>query len=369
MSMPTTRRATCCGALHRRGALNSPWGLALAPADFGAFGNMLLVGNFGDGRINAYDLGVATRTGEAAGRRSAAQRQGPRRQIDGLWALQFGNGAGAGPKNTLFFTSGPFGAKRARPVRLAGAHRPAGPQQVTRARIAHAGAVASADEQRLAREDLQRTALELRCARRHRRSVRRAPCKVVARSRAVKQRQQLSPERILVAQRLVIEARDHVALAIDPARRGEAPRAAPPAAASDAGRCAAQIHPPGRAYSSATCCSVDIGASVRARSARLCVTPSAELRHGNGARPARRAAIVSSGSGRAPHSCVRQLVACVAAYASDGSACKLEHARGLRARIASAHRHGTAATRESAGSGRSRGIARAPADRAGRARA
>ena len=100
------------GNLLRRvasgGALDSPWGLALAPADFGAFSNMLLVGNFGDGRINAYDLGVATRTGEALAVGPLHSAKGPPLQIDGLWALQFGNGAGAGPKNTLFFTSGPF---------------------------------------------------------------------------------------------------------------------------------------------------------------------------------------------------------------------------------------------------------------------
>jgi uncharacterized protein (TIGR03118 family) len=100
------------GNLLRRvasaGPLNSPWGLALAPADFGAFSNMLLVGNFGDGRINAYDLGAATSTGEALAVGPLHSAKGPPLQIDGLWALQFGNGAGAGPKNTLFFTSGPF---------------------------------------------------------------------------------------------------------------------------------------------------------------------------------------------------------------------------------------------------------------------
>lgn len=115
------------GNLLRRvasaGPLNSPWGLALAPADFGAFSNMLLVGNFGDGRINAYDLGAATSTGEALAVGPLHSANGPPLQIDGLWALQFGNGAGAGPKNTLFFTSGPFDEAHG----LFGSLVPAGP--------------------------------------------------------------------------------------------------------------------------------------------------------------------------------------------------------------------------------------------------
>jgi uncharacterized protein (TIGR03118 family) len=90
------------------GALNAPWGLAMAPAEFGAFGGMLLVGNFGDGRINAYDLGASTTTGEAAPVGPLHGANGPPLVIEGLWALQFGNGAGAGSKNTLFFTAGPF---------------------------------------------------------------------------------------------------------------------------------------------------------------------------------------------------------------------------------------------------------------------
>ncbi len=90
------------------GALNAPWGLAMAPGEFGAFGGMLLVGNFGDGRINAYDLGASTTTGEAAPVGPLHGANGPPLVIEGLWALQFGNGAGAGSRNTLFFTAGPF---------------------------------------------------------------------------------------------------------------------------------------------------------------------------------------------------------------------------------------------------------------------
>jgi len=97
------------GNLVRRvasaGALNAPWGLALAPNTFGAFGGMLLVGNFGDGRINAYDLGAS---GEALLLGPLHAANGPPMAIDGLWALQFGNGANAGSQNTLFFTAGPF---------------------------------------------------------------------------------------------------------------------------------------------------------------------------------------------------------------------------------------------------------------------
>ena len=90
-----------------RGRLDSPWGLALAPADFGDVSGDLLVGNFGDGHINAFDLhrrhGKVNRQGqlEAADGRPIV--------IDGLWALAFGNGATAGPTNVLFFTAGPFG--------------------------------------------------------------------------------------------------------------------------------------------------------------------------------------------------------------------------------------------------------------------
>ena len=88
------------------GNLNSPWGLALAPADFGAFSNDLLVGNFGDGRIHAFDPA----TSEDLGPLHAAD--GPPIAIDGLWALSFGKGAANnanGPANTLFFTAGPDG--------------------------------------------------------------------------------------------------------------------------------------------------------------------------------------------------------------------------------------------------------------------
>jgi uncharacterized protein (TIGR03118 family) len=100
------------GHLLRRvasaGALNAPWGIALSPAEFGAFGGALLIGNFGDGRINAYDLATSTTSGEASFAGPLHGDNGPPLKIDGLWALQFGNGAGAGSRSTLFFTAGPF---------------------------------------------------------------------------------------------------------------------------------------------------------------------------------------------------------------------------------------------------------------------
>ena len=84
-----------------RGKLNSPWGLALAPAGFGKFSHDLLIGNFGDGRIHAFDLSTDTRRGQLRG------LDGKPITIDGLWALTFGrDGQNNGPTNLLFFTAG-----------------------------------------------------------------------------------------------------------------------------------------------------------------------------------------------------------------------------------------------------------------------
>ncbi|PTL81242.1 TIGR03118 family protein [Vitiosangium sp. GDMCC 1.1324] len=87
--------------LASRGKLNAPWGLALAPASFGKFGNKLLVGNFGDGLINVYD----PQNGHCEGR--LERPDGTPVHIDGLWGLSFGNGILDQPTDTLFFTSGP----------------------------------------------------------------------------------------------------------------------------------------------------------------------------------------------------------------------------------------------------------------------
>jgi len=92
------------GHLIRRfasqGTLDSPWGLTLAPANFGTFSNAVLVGNFGDGRINAFDAVSGAFLGQL---RSG---NGNAISINGLWGLAFGNGGLAGNPNTLFFTAG-----------------------------------------------------------------------------------------------------------------------------------------------------------------------------------------------------------------------------------------------------------------------
>jgi uncharacterized protein (TIGR03118 family) len=88
-----------------RGLLNAPWGLALAPAGFGELSGDLLVGNFGDGHINAYRPFAGGHIYLPAGQlRTAAHMPVA---IDGLWALEFGNGAAAGPVTSLYFTAGP----------------------------------------------------------------------------------------------------------------------------------------------------------------------------------------------------------------------------------------------------------------------
>jgi uncharacterized protein (TIGR03118 family) len=92
------------GRVATRGQLNAPWGLALAPDSFGRFAGDLLVGNFGDGEIHAFQLEDGTWVPRGALRGT----DGRRIAIDGLWALEFGNGApNNGPTDTLFFTAGP----------------------------------------------------------------------------------------------------------------------------------------------------------------------------------------------------------------------------------------------------------------------
>ena len=85
--------------LVSRGALNSPWGLAIAPSGFGRFSGDLLVGNFGDGTINAYN----PNTGHFIGQ--LKNEDGNVIAINGLWGLRFGNGT-AGSATTLVFTAG-----------------------------------------------------------------------------------------------------------------------------------------------------------------------------------------------------------------------------------------------------------------------
>ena len=82
------------------GTLNSPWGLAVAPLNFGDFSGALLVGNFGDGRINAFNQDTGNFLGQLQ------DTFGSPMTIDGLWGLNFGNGAHQAPMTTLFFTAG-----------------------------------------------------------------------------------------------------------------------------------------------------------------------------------------------------------------------------------------------------------------------
>jgi len=82
-----------------QGTLNSPWGLTLTPNNFGPFSNDLLVGNFGDGRINVF-----SRNGEFLGQ--LPDQKGAPIIINGLWGLDFGNGRQAGERDELFFASG-----------------------------------------------------------------------------------------------------------------------------------------------------------------------------------------------------------------------------------------------------------------------
>jgi uncharacterized protein (TIGR03118 family) len=90
-------------AVADHGQLNSPWGVAMAPSDFGRFSGCLLVGNFGDGEIHAY-----CKDDEGEWHHGGFLRSGKRALvIDGLWAIAFGNNGGAGPDNVLFFTAGP----------------------------------------------------------------------------------------------------------------------------------------------------------------------------------------------------------------------------------------------------------------------
>lgn len=83
--------------------MDSPWGIALAPSNFGAFSNDLLIGNFGSGSILAFN---STAPYNFIGLMFDEAKLQLR--IDKLWALEFGNGGSAGPINTLFFTAGTF---------------------------------------------------------------------------------------------------------------------------------------------------------------------------------------------------------------------------------------------------------------------
>ncbi|HZS49724.1 MAG TPA: TIGR03118 family protein [Bryobacterales bacterium] len=87
------------------GPLNSPWGVAIAPANFGPFSNDVLVGNFGDGKINAFDPATGAFLG------ALQDPAGNVISIPGLWGLQPGNGGNGGDKNAVYFAAGPGGEK------------------------------------------------------------------------------------------------------------------------------------------------------------------------------------------------------------------------------------------------------------------
>jgi uncharacterized protein (TIGR03118 family) len=113
------------------GHLKEPWGLALAPADFGEFSGTLLVANTANGKINAYD----PTTGAFLGR--LADASGETIHIQGLWALHFGNGTVSGDRNALYFTAvgknhdhGLFGSLRVAPPATAAMAGPSDIDQV-----------------------------------------------------------------------------------------------------------------------------------------------------------------------------------------------------------------------------------------------
>ena len=95
----------------QHGQLNSPWGVALAPAGFGEFAGDLLIGNFGNGHINAFDSGNGVFLGSGTGEFIDKVRDphGQALVIDGLWSLRVGNGSVGGDIDKIYFTAGPNG--------------------------------------------------------------------------------------------------------------------------------------------------------------------------------------------------------------------------------------------------------------------
>ncbi len=83
------------------GFLNSPWGIAMAPANFGGASNDLLIGNFGDGTIDAFNPATGAFIG------ALTQADGTMIQQKGIWGISFGNNVDNQPLNTLFFAAGP----------------------------------------------------------------------------------------------------------------------------------------------------------------------------------------------------------------------------------------------------------------------
>jgi uncharacterized protein (TIGR03118 family) len=92
------------GKLIRRfasgGTLNAPWGIAKAPANFGAFSNNILVGNFGDGRVTAFKASNGARRGQLSNASNVPI------ELEGLWGIAFGNGRAGNLTNGLYFAAG-----------------------------------------------------------------------------------------------------------------------------------------------------------------------------------------------------------------------------------------------------------------------
>jgi uncharacterized protein (TIGR03118 family) len=82
------------------GNLNAPWGMVLTPSTFGPLGGNFWIGNFGDGNINTFD-----NMGNSKGQ--PADSKGKPLNVDGLWALVFGNGSNNAATTSLYFTAGP----------------------------------------------------------------------------------------------------------------------------------------------------------------------------------------------------------------------------------------------------------------------
>jgi uncharacterized protein (TIGR03118 family) len=87
--------------IAQHGKLNAPWGIAIAPSTFGKFAGDILIGNFGDGAINAYDV----RSGNFRGQLKGADHRVL--HLEGIWGMAFGNDRNNQPKGTLFFAAGP----------------------------------------------------------------------------------------------------------------------------------------------------------------------------------------------------------------------------------------------------------------------
>jgi len=102
------------------GSLNSPWGLAMAPAGFGGLGSSLLVGNFGDGTIHGFNPSTGAETGQVM------NVTGRPMVVMGLWGLIFGNGGQGGDAGVLYFSAGIPGSGEVEDHGLFGSIRPLG---------------------------------------------------------------------------------------------------------------------------------------------------------------------------------------------------------------------------------------------------